>query len=482
MVNFLKFIEGKEVNRFVLLICVTALNSFFSVLSATEIQLEDYLSEVRAHHEGIKAAELNRDGLRQQAAEKWMLVLPSLTGQAKIVNDGKETGAPEFLGTKTESKFFSLGLAEQTPIGTRARLAYELSTTSIEGVSPALVPLSSYSEGRPVLEVTQPLWRNFFGIETRAQFTAIEAKALAASYQESFRAKQLIAEAEVAYWRAYLAQNIIQLRSETKKRAAQLRQWAERRASLQLADRSDLLQADAALKNRELELQKAEDDAKEAFRTFNSFRGQTADSIEESFPALSVDHLQNLTSQARTQTREDTKSYEQFSRLTRANAQLAHERGQPTLEATASVVLNGRDAKMSESMDRSFGTAHPTYIVNVSLNAPLNFWATHDLRAGAEKEQQAAELDFKRKVFEEEQEWAELQRKYAAAKSRLTLTHALEESQSRKVLHERDRLTKGRTTTFQVLLFEEDFNTAKLNRMLTENEILTLHARLKTFN
>jgi hypothetical protein len=52
-------------------------------------------------------------------------------------------------------------------------------------------------------------------------------------------------------------------------------------------------------------------------------------------------------------------------------------------------------------------------------------------------------------------------------------------SQKQKSQNEQKRLSLGKTTTYQTLLFEQDYNQASAGRIQTEAEILELIARLK---
>jgi outer membrane protein TolC len=74
-----------------------------------------------------------------------------------------------------------------------------------------------------------------------------------------------------------------------------------------------------------------------------------------------------------------------------------------------------------------------------------------------------------------------LARRYAELKERLALVRRLEEAQKEKFIYERDRHSRGKSTVFLVLQFEQDYNSAQINRLRTEAEVLALLATLKTW-
>ena len=112
---------------------------------------------------------------------------------------------------------------------------------------------------------------------------------------------------------------------------------------------------------------------------------------------------------------------------------------------------------------------------------PLDFWTASDVKEGYEKEAIGAEMKHQRKLFEQEQEWASLNKKLLEAQKRLSLATNYEDAQRAKYEYERIRHSKGRSTTFYVLQFEQDYALAQVNRLKAQTEVLGLVAQMKTF-
>jgi outer membrane protein TolC len=117
----------------------------------------------------------------------------------------------------------------------------------------------------------------------------------------------------------------------------------------------------------------------------------------------------------------------------------------------------------------------------VKLNIPLGVPAVMDQRRGAEMEARASELTRERKEFEEEREWEALKDALADARKRLDLAAKMEEIQKDKYEHEKGRQSKGRSTLFQVLMFEQDYAAAQLNRIRMKADFMRIVAQMKTF-
>ena len=449
--------------------------------AAGNLSLEEYLSQVRAGHLGVKAGVEAGVGAAERADEGNLMFMPSLFANAQWMVDEKETSNVALQGRKTTYNSYSFGITEMTPAGLTAKLGYTLGYAAIEGANALYVPVPKGYEGRLSIELSQPLWRNFFGSEMRAIRDMQRAQALAASYGESYRGRMLLAEAEVAFLRLSLARDTVAIQRDSLARSEKLRDWNARRVRTMLADKADLYQSEAALQGRRLELRMALDEELAAARAFNTARGLQKDEVEEMLEKIPSDMIARLPAPSRGELRDDVRSAREQQEAAVRGADVARQKHLPSLEVFGSYTLNGKDAASGEAMSETFKTDYPTKAVGLRLTAPLDWWDISGARAGYAREQAAAGLNYQRKIFEQDREWNDLSVRLEDAKRRLVLAREMETIQHDKLMHERDRLGRGRTTTFQVLMFEQDYAAAQLTHLKMQNEILQITARMKTF-
>lgn len=452
-----------------------------SVTAAPVLRLEEYLGQVRSGHQGLQASEELRDSSQQTAREAELLTRPQLFGQWVHKRDEKLTPNPNAQGNRTDGTNFTLGVAQRFAIGLDAKISYVVNHVDIRGAALAFLPNPNYWEVAPVFELSQSLLKNGFGSEIRAQQEATEAKALATSFAESYKAKANLAEAELAYWKLSLARETVRAQKEIFDRAGKLRSWNARRTQLELADKADLLQADANLSLREMEYETALNDEKAAAEAFNLARGQKNDVVEENLEAIRPEIVAALRAPARQALRDDVKAALEGSRAARAASQLGLERNRPSLELFGSLALNHKGDSFAEARKDPLDNDTPTTVVGVKFSTPLDFGLVAKNRAAFRNEQRAAEKSYQRKVQEQEVEWQQLTRKLEETKKRFLQLSKIEDIQDRKLTNERERLARGRSSTFQVLQFEQDYINAQLNRIRLSAELLGLNAKLKTF-
>ncbi len=446
--------------------------------SGPGLSLDQYLGQVETGSQTVQAAKSASEGAGLRLSEARLLYSPIFDATAQWIHDKRQSAFLTY--NEFVNNTFDAGISEMTPWGLRGRLSYNLTQNGYEGLvfgtggsSPPV-----YYYGSPKIELTLDLWRNLFGAESRAQHEIIEAAALAAKFGQSYQAKVTRAAAENAYIRLAAARELDQVNHNSFEHSKEIYGWNTRRAKLNLSESSDLFQAEASLESARLRVATGTDGLRTASRAFNQARGLDSDSVPET---LALPDPKSVKTPERASIRDDVRSAQEQQRVASANAQMGVEKNRPTLEVFGAYARNSQQAVRSDAINRSFDANEPTKVVGVRMTMPLALGDTADARAGYGKERIAAEKLVDQKTFDQEIEWKDLVQKLEEAKNRLAIAEKLADIQKKKASNERDRLKRGRTTTYQSLIFENDYNQAEYQRIQTQSEVLTLLAQMKTF-
>jgi outer membrane protein TolC len=446
------------------------------------ISLEDYLSTVRDKHDSYRSAKKSYEASKLTAYESHTIISPYLFGSLQYTDDEK----PNLLFNyqKVETAQTQLGVSEQTSFGLMGRAYYSLTNTAYTGLELLTPPSFNIQgiQGSATLELTLSLWRNWLGNETKLQMEQGDASASAEQYNQSYQMKMLLVSAETAFWNLYLARESVKVSEDAVERANQLYNWHAHRAELGLSNRADLLQAEAALQQRKLELRSAQDQEVSAGRNFNSARGIDSSQVSEQILPLTPEQIADLQVPVRKEFRDDVKAAEQQIKATKSAADLSRERYLPTLELFGNASTNSPNPMdYTDVLGNSFNTQRPTTSIGIRLNASLDLGLVHDVREGWEARKQAAEYSYKRKLLEQETQWNDLVDRFGQDKVRVSLYDKLEKAQKVKLDYERERRGRGLTTTQQVIYFEQDYQQAQLGRIQTEADLLQVLAQMKLY-
>lgn len=467
----------------VLIFCFSRL-IFGAETPAALLTLDQYREQVKAKNQAFQGSTLQSKGALERARQSDLTLSPSLFANLNYGRDSKLPQIPLYAYSRLDTGAYQVGLSQLTNFGLQGRLFYDLDSTSFVGAN---IPEGqdfplTFFDAKPVLELTQSFWSNGFGRSTKANLELLTAQQLASSYGAQFQAKQTLLGAELVYWRLASAREAVQVQEDALLQAQAIYDWTSRRTKMNLADEGDSLQAMAALQARRLELAAAQHEEQEACRSFNGTRNTLSSEVPEKLSPLEVAWIEKLPIPERKGSRDDVKAAEQQAKASQAGATMAAEKTLPTLDLSASYALNGRDITVDGTLGNSYTADRPTLLVGLKFQMPLDVDAANVTRAGAVKEQLAAEKTYQQKLLDEEQTWSDLVEKVTNAKARFQLALTIEKAQQDKLIHERKRLKTGRTTTYQVLLFEQDFSQAELNRVRLAMDVISLISQMKLYS
>lgn len=446
---------------------------------AQSLTLQKFLQEVQSSNMGVKGSTLSRDGATKATGEGELLTSTNLFINAAHSSDERLTAQPSFQGTRTQAKNYSLGLSKLTTFGLSGKLYFNINDIQIDN-APAL-PLPQYKTGAPTIELNQSLLRNGFGRETEATLDLVSAGTLANKFAEAYKVKAKLLEAELTYWRLSFARESVAIQKEILDRSKKVFDWTSKRFKMNLGDRSDMLQAQAALQGRTLELQMAQDEESAASRAFNISRQVDSETVNEKLEDLSSKELLSVQPIVRKTTREDVLAAEQAQKATEASAKISREKALPTLDIYGTYSYNSRESSYGDAVQKSLEGRYPASVIGVKFSTPLDFSTVSESREGRALEIEGAKLNYQRKIYEEDREWKDLNLKLSESQQRLKLATDLRALQKQKLEYERDRLMRGRTTTFQVLLFEQDYAQAQINQLKSQMDVMRTVAQLKLF-
>lgn len=449
--------------------------------SVATTNMDSYLEEVKNNNPAFKATQEASEGARLRSTEGTLLILPQLELEASKTVDSTEQTVSSFNGTKNTYENYRASLLQDTPVGLKAKLSYGHNYIFTDGATglPATFQ-SGYHRASPSIELSQSLWKNFFGSETRAKREAINSLALSDYYKARAKNLGVIVEAQATYNNLYYAQKTVDAFKESMDVASKLESWAKKRLNQGLGEQSDYYQTKAAYELRELEYLTALNNEKSAARAFNSLKSVDSDVVNEKLspPPTLTFNKQNFSEQL---WRDDVRAAEKGAKAAKANSLLGKERNRPTLDLFGKYAWTGLDPDGTAAHNESMADNHPVYTVGVRMTMPLAFGKVYDVTTGYEKEALAADLDFRRKAQEQERDYANLISKIETANLKMKLSSTLEESQRIKVQSERKRHGRGRTTFFQVLQFEQDYLQSQLNKIKTEAELNALLTELQQY-
>jgi outer membrane protein TolC len=173
----------------------------------------------------------------------------------------------------------------------------------------------------------------------------------------------------------------------------------------------------------------------------------------------------------------DLKAAEDATNQQKAAYDQAYQNVYPDITLNASYRGNGLDPNYGVANSIAWGPDYPTWNLGAQFNLPLDVFTSSTVAQGYKKNYESSVLSLQDKQLEVNQEWTDLVNHLQDVDKRLSMATEIESIQQTKADQERKRLEYGRTTEFQLLSFENDYNSAQLSRLAIISEKLSVLAQ-----
>jgi outer membrane protein TolC len=446
--------------------------------AAPALGVQDYLKEVRQANPQLQSLRAQDTALALAAKEPLTAYSPQLNAGAQRAENQAEPALAAFSAESTKVTGWNVGLSKLFSSGTYVGLDYKGDYTDL------MFPAGSFIVAAPSyghefgLTLSQSLWRNVGGRQVQAAVDQAAAGAEAARAGNRFQALSVVFEARRVYQQLQSTRQLIALQTESLERNKKILEWTKRKQADNLADRVDVLQVEAAQGQTALGLAASQQEEARLKARFNTLRGAAP---EAEVPELEASSAPSALPEAAGE-RLDIAAAKAALRGGDAQVEGIRQRYTPDLSVFGQLGMNERDPEMGKAFTDSFNAKHPVTMVGVKLTANLDLGLLNEVLTGAETAKSAGAAQVKDKVQAASQDWQNLRDQWASLQKQLELARTLEQVQQEKAEREKRRYQDGRTTNFQVLRFEEDYNQARILSVQLNSAAAILAATANFYN
>lgn len=452
-------------------------------LLGAEYTEEQYVNEVMTVNKELQA---NQEDIRASRIDEGQVDLqlaPVLNSTVALNQDRRQQqfSSPSYESANT--LMADASIAQQTRLGTSYKVGVEARQMQLNGINigPGLPRMDAdVATLSPSIEVSQALWQNAWG-------RSIELQRNALSSATRVREKQLEAlqvgkklEARLAYGRVVFARERVQNAEQALANAEKILKYLRDKASRNLAETSDLLQSQALVVSRELELRQALAEQDEAQVFFNSLRHKTGTVSER------LQSLKSIAASSRNQSldvghRAELAIYEEQLKATTSSIELEREKTKPSFEVFASYSALSTREDLANTPS-GFGSPYqPNTTIGLRLSMPLDQDLIDRQLQASTVRKTATELRRENERINLQKELNTLLVKRKDSLATLAVAEKLEDLQRKKLANEQKEYRNGRSTTYQILMFSQDLATAEFARLQALYSLKIVDAQLRMY-
>jgi outer membrane protein TolC len=454
--------------------------------ASVALTFDEYLQQVK------------RDNLAFSSAQESAASFELLKKRAKLVTAIKFIASTErgfieqnqalaiFRYNRIYTQTNRFGLSYDSEIGLKTNLLYSLNSSDYKGLNttnianPALA--TSNTQAIPTIEFSLPLWQNSFGRSTRAQRDSIFFNNQAQKYNAKALAINELIDAEKTYWFLVYSKKSVEIQRKALDSAKKIYDYVAKKEKMNLGEKSDVLQAKALVESRELLFKQAQNNEKIASRNFNQKRYIVSDIVEDELEDFNIKKLEKLIfSSLKPNDRLDIEAKKALMNSAVASAKIEEENNKPNLNIYSSYSMTQIDRARNIAVNNSFDSKGRAGKIGIEFSMPLNINLTSDIRLGARKAMNAEKINYRNELALQELHWQNLIQNLFNYQENLKLALSIESAQKAKLENERKLLKQGRTSTYQILVFEQDFSNAELNSQEIAYKLHQLLAEKKLY-
>lgn len=435
---------------------------------AQNMTLDSYRSQVAGNDPGYEGSFLQKEGAVKAQESQDALTDTQIFLNIYDLDDMRPTQNPDFQGTRTNNREISLGILKQTEWGPSFKISQNALHNTIHEAQTVAVPTPNYYDVYSDIQATIPLWRNLFGAETKAELKKTKADRDIKRIGVDIQWIKKLSDIDMAYYTHAANQENVKIQSEILDRAEKILSWAKTQRSRGLLDATDVYQAQAAVTLRKLELENMQNELLVSARKLNDLRGIESGEVKEVLQVNPLDLSQLLQSDKVNKIRKDDQIELAQMEMQEGEFISLKEKANPNLDIVLKSSRYGRDLEYSDANDRFQGNSRSLYYVGLNFSMPLNAPKYIRIRKGLRQLARGQTLLLQAKQRNDVSDWKNFVDLGKVLHSKIEMLRQLEQTQKMKSDAERVRIQRGRSTTFQVLTFEQDYISARSQRILAE--------------
>ncbi len=466
--------------KFLLLFAVFACAA--DAVCAQTLSMRQYLDLVAENNSELKSVQAGIDALKGKLAEIDRVY--SYFFSASLTYGDDRSGKPFVVDSATMDRVsaFSadVNVSRRFETGTQATVGLQGSYGNNDYKAGTDYEVAELA---PFIRLEQSLLKEWNGGKTKASIAQAKANANSALYLLEYKKQKILLEAKLAYWNLSYCRTVIDFRRSSLERTKKITDWNRKRYDLDLAEKSDMLQSQAAFKQRELNLKLAYEQEVKASRDFNRFISISDPKGKYQVEAFITagNNFEKDKKLEKKGTRADVLSAEEDV-LSAFQAQLLSQKSMGAdLVFVGQFALNGVNKDFSKAGSDLGELNKPSYSLGLKYTLPLDFTLRTAVNEGYKAAKISAEKTVENAKLQESSDWFQLVDNWNNAKSRLALSVEIRDIQQKRNEEEQNLLKKGRSTTYLVLQSEQDLDDSYLSMLQNILELISIYEQAEAF-
>lgn len=453
---------------------------FAQAPSASVLTVDQFLNLAVQETEDFQAIDKSVKSLEYEIDARDLQLATNLQLDAFDTVDRKDSFTNS-VNRDTSSRIYGVTLSKPFSTGTTLSLGAEYELAKLDNVNDKLYRADWE------IALTQDLWKNGFGRSVRLRRQGDQLELENRKLNLLLQRQQLVNTVENLYWDYAYIQKETALRQENLKRGEQILTWTNKRVRISAARDTDLLQAQALLSSRKLELADIERLAVSNKNQMDQLVPSLANKswVPEATELEKDRAIQSLlvgNNKEGTPVLLSSLATQYKAQQLQVQSEAAADILNPTLQLQLAHGQNGIRPDSQDAVDRATGNNKTdANRIGLIFSMNLDLGLMGKSRDSAKLAAEAAALTSKRLDRTSQLSWVDLQAEIQYLKNSLQLSRDLYNFQKKNIESERRYFQQGRNTIFEFINFEIVASDAELRYFKVLNQMRKTEGTARLF-
>ncbi len=441
-----------------------------------ELSIDDYLREIIDNNPYYQAQKQQEENAINLAARSELLTSFNLFSSAKTGFYEQNQAAQIFRYDRYYNQNYQIGVSNSSSLGFDSKIYYSLNKINYKDFDTSRFPNPDLAkrnfQTNPVIELNIPLIRNFLGKAIKANQKLIISEQQVNKLTAQQLSQNTIIEAYKAYYNLFFSREKLKITKNALKQAQNIYDNAKKKLAMNLGENADLLQAKAMVEQKNLELQQNQNLIAEYSRQFNKIRYCEADKTIPIIGRIDFDELVkfNLPNHINNSLIA-TKIAKAKMENAIANNEIIIENNKANLAINSYYAFKGVEGSINSAISSSSDPRGREGAIGLNLSLSLNNDAVNKIKSASQSNSKIAKNLYHYQEFLEDRSWLDLVSNLKNLQKSLVLAKSIENAQKLKLENEKILLNQGRSTTYQILLFQQEYLMSQLNTIEIAKQI-----------
>ena len=435
---------------------------FGNSYAADYLSLDDYRDAVKRKSLKISALKDEKSGAALESYQGMFVTSPQAFVEFEELRDKSPVIAPEFTGTERNSDELRTGLQMQSSFGLKPRVFAFTQNQIFQNVSALPDPNIDLQRKGYGFEGEISLWKNAFGKDVRGRIQSSRAISESKVLQAEASRIAFQTDAEILYFETIFLNEAIKIQIELITQGEKIVQWTINQSNNRLLEPVHIAQAMAAHQSRKFALITLKQRLQSNLYKMSQLSGLE---IKEQMSFDSIDKIYKKVS----------KSNKRFTQkitvhfLAKAiegeqiDVNLAAEDFKPDLSLKAQYLAFNDTGRSDDSSRCKSFTDCRSLSLFVNLTVPLDVSTRKGGARAANSRIESLKKNFEAELQNSKVEILQLQSQVDALGDQINSLEKLIDAQEKRLKRERERQSRGRATTFDLILSEQDLGESRIN-------------------